>query len=647
MLEQEIASSEKPRLSQRLMKHIFSPYRICPIGAHIDHQGGAVLGRTIHLGTTLEYEPVNSNEIQITSGQFGKTSFLIGELDVDHWARYAQAAARVLNIKYGMKAHVNGSLIGTGLSSSASVGLAFLKALADVNEIELSNEELVQLEYSLEYDQLNLQIGLLDPLTIVNGRKDALLFMDTLTASVSPMPDPLPGFVWIVTYSGVSRELTKSRFNVRVDECHQAAGALLPSAKILSDVPREIFEDRKMRLPENLRKRATHYFTEVERVHAGAKAWREANLELFGELMNQSCHSSITNYESGSDILIELHELISGMDGVYGSRFSGGGYGGCVVALAHRHSAENICARITETFSARHPELKPQAFVVETVDGLSVTSQTSKVERHTRRSDCGCLTPRIEGSLSTFHSPITSAILLAAGRGKRQRPYTDITPKPLLEVNGRATLDYILCAVAKAGIERVCIVTHHLEEKIFNYVGDGSKWNLSVTFAHQEKLSGNGDALLSVPKDWIQDESVMVVATDYILEENSLLELVEAHTIHNTDITMSLKKCPVEELSARSSVEVDSNWRVNKIIEKPKREEILNPYAASVMFIFPPEIWEYLPKIQPSERGEIELPSALDMMIQDGFIAYGLLQKAPGEWKPNKRRIRWLSRHER
>ena len=601
------------------MKRISSPYRICPIGAHIDHQGGAVLGRTIHLGTTLKYESTNTNEIHITSEQFGEAKFSIGELDRNHWARYAQAAARVLNIKHGITANVTGSLIGTGLSSSASVGLAFLKALADANEIELTNEQLVQLEYKLEHDELNLQIGLLDPLTIVNGRKDALLFMDTITASVTPIPDPLPSFAWIVAYSGVSRELIKSGFNVRVDECHRAAEALLPNAKILSDVPLEIFEDRKMRLPENLRKRATHFFTEGERVHVGAKAWYEANLELFGQLMNQSCASSINNYQSGSDILIELHELVSGMDGVYGSRFSGGGYGGCVVALVHLPSAENICASIAEKFSARHPELKPKAFIAETADGLAVISRMLKVERHT--------------SLSTFHSPLSSAILLAAGRGKRQRPHTDVTPKPLLKVNGRATLDYVLCAVAKAGIERVCIVTHHLEEKIFDYVGDGSKWSLSVTFAHQEKLNGNGDALISVPKEWIRDEPVMVVATDYILGEDSLLELVNAHKQNSPDVTMSLKECPIEELSARSSVEVDSDWRVKKIIEKPKREEILSPYAASVMFIFPPAIWEYLLKIQPSERGEIELQAAVDMMIQDGYEAYGLLQSAPLEWK--------------
>jgi NDP-sugar pyrophosphorylase family protein len=229
---------------------------------------------------------------------------------------------------------------------------------------------------------------------------------------------------------------------------------------------------------------------------------------------------------------------------------------------------------------------------------------------------------------------IRSAILLAAGRGKRQRPYTDITPKPLLEVNGRATLDYVLTAVSYAGTERVCIVTHHLEEKIFEYVGDGSRWNLDATFAHQTTLSGNGDALKSVPGEWIANEPVMIVATDYILEKNSLFELVEAYGQHNEDIIMSLKECPVEELILRSSVDVDSGGYVKRIIEKPKRDEIIGPYAASIMFILPPAMWEYLPRVQPSPRGEIEMQTAVQMMIDAGYKTFGLLQPAPKEWTP-------------
>lgn len=104
------------------MKRIFSPYRIYLIAAHIDHQGGAISGRTLNIGTSLEYEPSNTNQIKITSDQFGEIIFFIGELDVDHWARYAQAVGGVLENKRRMEAHVSGSQIGTGLSSSASVG---------------------------------------------------------------------------------------------------------------------------------------------------------------------------------------------------------------------------------------------------------------------------------------------------------------------------------------------------------------------------------------------------------------------------------------------------------------------------------------------------------------------------------------------
>ncbi len=354
---------------------LFSPYRICPIGAHIDHQGGAVLGRTIKLGTTLEYRALDSKEIRITSDQFGEANFSIGDLDKNHWARYAQAAARVLNPKRGMKAHVTGQLISAGLSSSASVGLAYLKALADVSEIDLTNEQLVHLDFELECNELGLQNGLLDPMSIIYGRKNALLFMDVVTGSVSPIFDPPSrDSAWIVAYSGVSRELTKSGFNVRVAECHEAAASLQSGAWKLGDVPQEIFEAKKMSLPENLRRRAEHFFREVERVSLGRQVWAEGDAVRFGQLMNQSCESSIKNYEVGSEVLIQLHEIISGTNGVYGSRFSGGGYGGCVVALAKSDLAENACAEIAEKFSALHPELPSQVFVVEMGDGLGVRS---------------------------------------------------------------------------------------------------------------------------------------------------------------------------------------------------------------------------------------------------------------------------------
>jgi galacturonokinase len=356
------------------MPTIFSPYRICPIGAHIDHQGGAVLSRTLGLGTTLDYEPILSREIHLTSEQFGETHFVIGdEVDTSHWARYARAAALVFGDKLnrGLRAYVSGALVGAGLSSSASVGLAYLMALADVNNLKVTAEELVWLDFQLENGQLGLQNGLLDPMTIIHGKKDALLWMDTGTGAFTPIPDPKPNSAsWIVAYSGISRELTKSGFNLRVAECHEAASLLHPGARKLSDVPRERYKEKKASLPGNLRHRADHFYTEMERVQQGAQAWKESDLELFGRLMNQSCASSINNYESGSPVLVELHQIASKTAGVYGSRFSGGGYGGCVVALANREQAEAAAHEIAEKFKVQHPELPSRVFVAEMGDGL-------------------------------------------------------------------------------------------------------------------------------------------------------------------------------------------------------------------------------------------------------------------------------------
>jgi len=231
-----------------------------------------------------------------------------------------------------------------------------------------------------------------------------------------------------------------------------------------------------------------------------------------------------------------------------------------------------------------------------------------------------------------------SAVLLAAGRGKRQRPFTDQTPKPLLPVGGSNALDMTLRAARRAGIRRVCLVTHHLEAQIRSYVGNGSAWGLEAVFCHQAELRGSGDGLLSVLTglpDWIDHSTpLLVAATDYFLPENALVELVTAHEAQGCNITVSLKECPPEELSARSSVELGENWRVRRIVEKPAPGEAPSRYTAALIYILPPQIWGALLKLQPSPRGELELPAALNLLLAAGMTAYGLLQPTPWEWSP-------------
>lgn len=360
-----------------------SPYRICPLGAHIDHQGGPVLGRTIQTGTVLAFTPLPAPEIRLYSAHFGHVSFPVGQTpDMKHWARYAQAAAQAIAerypIKRGFAGFVSGTLIGAGLSSSASVILAYLKALAHVNELSLSPEELVLLEFKSEHDILGLQIGILDPATIANGLKNALLHIDTVNGTVAPIPDPAAAqdWVWLVAFSGVFRQLLQSGYNNRVAECREAAMMLQAGASRLYEVPSERYLEYQYYLPEHLRRRARHYYGEVKRVEKGGQAWAESDAETFGRLMKQSCQSSIRLYESGSPVLVDLHNIVSGATGVFGSRFSGGGYGGCVVGLADRASAETAVQEISERFAAMHPELAGQAavYLVETAEGLHLSS---------------------------------------------------------------------------------------------------------------------------------------------------------------------------------------------------------------------------------------------------------------------------------
>ena len=236
----------------------------------------------------------------------------------------------------------------------------------------------------------------------------------------------------------------------------------------------------------------------------------------------------------------------------------------------------------------------------------------------------------------------TSAVLLAAGRGKRLRPFTNKTPKPLLPVHGSNSLDLTLRAVQLAGIGKVCLVTHHLEAQIRSHVDNGPAWGMEVSFCHQEELRGSGDGLLSVLTrlpDWIDRSTpVLVTATDYLLPKKTLMNLVAAHETQDCDITVSLKECPPEELSARSSVELDVNWRVHRVVEKPTPGEAPSQYTAALIYILPPAIWDMLPKLKPSSRGELELPDAVNLLLEIGMTAYGLLQPTAPEWSPDMKK---------
>jgi NDP-sugar pyrophosphorylase family protein len=230
------------------------------------------------------------------------------------------------------------------------------------------------------------------------------------------------------------------------------------------------------------------------------------------------------------------------------------------------------------------------------------------------------------------------AVLLAAGRGERLRPHTDRTPKPLLLIDGRPTLDYVLRAATGAGIRRACLVTHHLSEQIERYVGDGSAWGLQAVCCRQPRLDGTASALQaavrSFPEFFRSEAAFLLSATDYALPPHYLADLVRAYATGSDEITVSLKRVPADEMGRRSAVLLRPNGRIARIIEKPPPEVQAGPLGASLTFVLPGRILDYLPGMAPSDRGEFEIQGVINRMLADRFKAGGLLQETPPEWRP-------------
>ena len=357
-----------------------APYRFNPLGAHVDHQGGPVLARTLAARTELVAESLAGRALRLEAtfpDGVERFECALGEiLEAPRWARYASAAAAVLDARCGPLAgidgRVSGSMIAAGLSSSASFLLAVARSLAHANGLEPSPEDLVDLVREVEHEHLGLTNGVQDQLSIVHGRAGAIAVLDVDSASATHVADPPAASEarWLLCFSGVRRELVGSGFNARVAECARASDALHAGASRLCDVPAAARTDAAIdALPAPLGRRARHVYGEIDRVARGVEAWRDGDLRGFGALMNASCASSIERYESGSEWLVALQEIALETPGVHGSRFSGGGYGGCLVMLADAARAAEIGDAVLAAYLRRYPDMAGVARTFEAGEG--------------------------------------------------------------------------------------------------------------------------------------------------------------------------------------------------------------------------------------------------------------------------------------
>ena len=371
----------------------FCPYRICPIGAHSDHQLGKITGLAIDKGIHIAYGPKKNGVIEMRSMQFPKRAqwhvSQVDEAPVRDWADYLRGATWALSKHYPLSVGMCGVIEGTlpigGLSSSAAVIIAFLPALCKVNRIHLSQHEMIMTALDAEFNYVGVSCGKLDQSCEVYSKKDHLLYLDTRDDSyelIPTHPDMKP-YKIAIFFSGIERTLAGSAFNMRVDECRSAAYALkalsgMPYGKFnetnLRDVPYEVYLQYADRLPENWRKRAEHWYTEFFRVQKGAEAWRKGDIETYGRLSFESGNSSIYNWETGSPELKTLYEIMTQTDGIYGGRFSGAGFKGCCMALIDPAFEEQIFEKVTKEYLKAFPLLegKYSAHICSSADGVTL-----------------------------------------------------------------------------------------------------------------------------------------------------------------------------------------------------------------------------------------------------------------------------------
>ena len=213
----------------------FCPYRICPVGAHTDHQHGKITGLAINKGIHIAYGPKQNGVIEFVSMQFEKRAQFhvasIPQAKQNDWADYLRGATYILSKKHPLETGLSGVIEGDlpigGLSSSAAVTIAFLSALCKVNHITLSEKELIETALAAENKYVGVSCGKLDQSCEVFSKKNHLLYLDTQDDSFELIPEhpDMKPYQIAIFFSGVERALASSKYNMRVDECKSAAYA--------------------------------------------------------------------------------------------------------------------------------------------------------------------------------------------------------------------------------------------------------------------------------------------------------------------------------------------------------------------------------------------------------------------------------------
>jgi galactokinase len=343
-----------------------APGRVNLIGEHTDYHDGFVMPSAVPQRTTAVLTLRADRRVRATSAQMSDEPFeyqLGGERRGAGWADYVQGLTWVL-AKEGVRIdgfdlHVDSDVpLGSGLSSSAALEVAALRALRIAYELSISDVVLARMAQRAEVEFVGAPVGIMDQMACsLAGERDAL-FLDTRSLAFERIPLP-PQLGLVVINSGVAHQHAGGDYVTRRRESEQAARLL--GVDRLRDVSLDAM-DRIEALPPLLARRARHVVTENARVLAARETLRVADLATFGGLLNASHASLRDDYEVSVAAVNALVEIAQSQRGVFGARMTGGGFGGAVVIAANADEAASVAATVAEHYQRRQLA-RPQILV--------------------------------------------------------------------------------------------------------------------------------------------------------------------------------------------------------------------------------------------------------------------------------------------
>jgi len=354
-----------PRLFQ-------APGRINIIGEHTDYCGGLVMPAAIDRWCRIAAAANGSRRLRVFAEGFGDAV----ELDLDAlrpckaWSDYVAGVAKVLQdagvAVPGADLMIESTVpIGAGVSSSAAIEVATAHALLALAGRSADGLTIAQWCQKAENDFVGMPCGIMDQYASENGVEGAALVLDCATLTSTPAPLPANASFLLVD-SGVRHAHVDGAYRDRRADCEAAAKIL--GVELLAQVTEAELPAALPRLPPGPAKRCRHVVTETARVRRAAEALARGDLAALGALMNQSHASLRDDMEVSTPEVDRLAEIARKTPGVFGARMMGGGFGGCIIALADREQSQAAQDSIVDRYGAVLGK-PPAAFICRAVAG--------------------------------------------------------------------------------------------------------------------------------------------------------------------------------------------------------------------------------------------------------------------------------------